>query len=334
MPTIYDVAKKASVSIATVSAVLNRTAYVSPELTQRVKLAVDELDYTINHLAHSLQTRSTRTVGILIPDAGNPDPFYGQVVRGAEDVFRKKGYLLILGHTYNQVEEQSRYLSAFRSRLVDGVLLFQAPGEDSELQRMLDKKRPLVFVGRIPAGVSADVVATDIRAGTKAGVAHLAARGHGRIGLITVEKSLSVSEARVAGWKQALRAHKLPADEALIVKTELNSEAGCAAALRLLELQDRPTAIFVDNLVVMIGVLKALQQKGLDCPRDLELVSSDDAEWLDVFRPPISTIVQPSYELGTKAAEILLKKIKHPKRPVETVLLQPQLKIRCEPTRS
>ncbi len=328
MPTIYDVAKRAGVSIATVSAVLNRTAYVSPELMKRVKLAVDELDYTINHLAHSLQTRKTRTVGMLIPDMGNPDPFYGQVVRGAEDVLRKKGYLLILGHTYNQVEEQSRYLSAFRSRLVDGVLLFQVPGQDSELQRMLDKKQPLVFVGRIPAGLSADVVATDIAGGTKAGVAHLASRGHRRIGLITVEKSMSVSEARVTGWKQALRSSKLPADDTLIVKTELNAEAGRVAALRLLDLADRPTAIFADNLVITTGVLKALQEKGLACPEDVELVSSDDAEWLDVFHPPISTIVQPSYEVGTSAAEILLKRIKHPKRPAETVLLKPRLKIR------
>jgi LacI family transcriptional regulator len=328
MHTIYDVAKKAGVSIATVSAVLNRTAYVSPELTKRVKEAVEELDYTINHLAHSLQTRTTRTIGMLIPDAGNPDPFYGQVVRGAEDVFRKKGYLLILGHTYNQVEEQSRYLEAFRSRLVDGVLLFQVPGEDRELQRMIERKRPLVFVGRIPPGVTADVVATDILTGTKAGVAHLASHGHRRIGLITVEKSMSVSEARVLGWKQALRSRKLPADEELIVKTDLNTEAGCAATMRLLELAERPTAIFVDNLVITTGVLKALQEKKLECPKDVELVSSDDAEWLDVFQPPISTIVQPSYDVGARAAEVLLKRIKHPKRPVEIVLLQPQLRIR------
>ena len=328
MHTIYDVAKKAGVSIATVSAVLNRTAYVSPELTKRVKEAVEELDYTINHLAHSLQTRTTRTIGMLIPDAGNPDPFYGQVVRGAEDVFRKKGYLLILGHTYNQVEEQSRYLEAFRSRLVDGVLLFQVPGEDRELQRMIERKRPLVFVGRIPPGVTADVVATDILVGTKAGVAHLASHGHRRIGLITVEKSMSVSEARVSGWKQALRSRKLPVDEELIVKTDLNTQAGCAATMRLLELAERPTAIFVDNLVITTGVLKALQEKKLECPKDVELVSSDDAEWLDVFQPPISTIVQPSYEVGAKAAEVLLKRIRYPKRPVEVVLLQPQLRVR------
>lgn len=131
MPTIYDVAKRAGVSTATVSAVLNRTSFVSPELTKRVKAAVEELDYTINHLAHSLQTRKTRTVGMLIPEVGNPDPFYGQVIRGAEDVLRKKGYLLILGHTYNKVEEQSRYLAEFRSRAGGWRAVVSGPGRRS-----------------------------------------------------------------------------------------------------------------------------------------------------------------------------------------------------------
>src|SRR5258706_2545086 len=98
MATIYDVAERAGVSIATVSAVINSTAFVSPELTKRVNQAVRDLDYSINHVAHALQTRKTRTIGMLIPDAGAPDPFYGQVVRGDEDVLRNKCYLLFLGH--------------------------------------------------------------------------------------------------------------------------------------------------------------------------------------------------------------------------------------------
>ena len=328
MPTIYDVAKRAGVSTATVSAVLNRTSFVSPELTKRVKAAVEELDYTINHLAHSLQTRKTRTVGMLIPEVGNPDPFYGQVIRGAEDVLRKKGYLLILGHTYNKVEEQSRYLAEFRSRLVDGVLLFQAPGEDPELTRLLNSKRPIVFVGRVPVGIRADVVATDIAAGTKAGVAHLTGRGHKRIGLITVSMSMSVSDARIVGWRQALKSAGIPADMGLLVKTDLSAEAGQAAAAQLLALSERPTALFVDNLVMTAGVLKALQDLRLQCPRDVEVVSSDDAEWLDVFRPAISTVVQPSYELGTLAAEVLLKRIRHPGRAEENLILKPKLHLR------
>lgn len=328
MATIYDVAKRAGVSIATVSAVLNKTAYVSPELTQKVRLAVDELDYTINQLAHALQTKSTRTIGMLIPDTGAPDPFYGQVVRGAEDVFRRKGFLLILGHTYNKVEEQSRYLTAFRSRLVDGVLLFQAPGEDHELDRLLQTRKPVVFVGRIPSGIKADVVATDIECGTRMAIEFLYHKAHRRIGLITVATSLSVSSLRLAGWRAAFQQHGIVADESYVIAGELSSETGRQAAAQLLSLAEPPTAIFADNLVIATGILKTLQERGLRCPQDVEVVSSDDAEWLDVFQPPITTIVQPSYELGVQAAEILLKRIRHPKRPQQKVLLRPELKVR------
>jgi LacI family transcriptional regulator len=329
MATIYDVAKRAGVSIATVSAVLNKTAYVSPELTKKVRTAVDELDYTINHLAHALQTRSTRTVGMLIPDTGAPDPFYGQVVRGAEDVFRKKEYLLILGHTYNQVEEQSRYLKAFRARLVDGLLFFQAPGQDDELDRLLKANKPVVFVGRIPpSDIKADVVATDIQCGTHMAMEYLHERGHRQIGLITVAASLSVSSFRLAAWRTALEHHGVPLDDSYVVGGELSTESGRKAAAQLLGLPKPPTAILADNLVIATGVLRTLQERGLRCPQDIELVSSDDAEWLDVFQPPITTIVQPSYQLGLKAAETLLKRIRHPRRPQQRILLQPELKIR------
>ncbi len=328
MATIYDVAKRAGVSIATVSAVINRTAYVSPGLTKRVNEAVAELDYTLNHLAHALQTRTTRTIGMLIPEVASPDPFYGQVVRGAEDVFRKKGYLLILGHTYNQVEEQSRYLAAFRSRLVDGVLLFQSAGDDDELDRLLKNKKPVVFVGRVPAGIEADTVATDILRGTQMGVEHLISQGHSRVGLITVRSSLSVAESRQEGWRRVMRKHSLTADPALVVFGELSVDAGHAAAAKLLDLPDPPTAIFVDNLVMVTGAIRAIRERALRCPEDISIVSSDDAEWLDVFDPPVTTIVQPSYELGTRAAEVLLKRIRHPKRATENVLLKPGLKVR------
>ena len=328
MATIYDVAQRAGVSIATVSAVINKTAYVSPELTKRVKQAVTELDYTINHLAHALQTRSTHTIGMLIPDMGSPDPFYGQVVRGAEEVFRKKGYLLILGHTYNSVEEQSRYLAAFRSRLVDGVLLFQAPGEDEQLNRLLTAKKPVVFVGRIPEGGEVDVVATDIECGTRMGVEHLIRKGHRRIGLVTVAASLSVSTLRLSGWREALRSAGAVPDDAYFLAGELSVKSGREAAERLLSLPEPPTAIFADNLVIATGILAALQERGMRCPEEIELVSSDDADWLDVFHPPISAVVQPSYELGAKAAEVLLKRIRHPKRAPHVLLLKPELKVR------
>jgi LacI family transcriptional regulator len=328
MPTIYDVAKRAGVSIATVSAVINRSSFVSAGLTQRVSQAVIDLDYSINPIAYALQTRRTQTIGMLIPDVGTPDPFYGQVVRGAEDVLRREGYLLFLGHTYNSVEEQSRYLAAFRARLVDGVLLFQAPGADKELDRLIESKKPLVFVGRIPEGLKVDVVATDIKAGTILAIDNLLRRGHKRIGMVLVSASMSVHTNRIAGWQASLRKKKLAADEAYVVSGERSAQAGELAAIHLLELPNPPTAIFTDNLVLTTGVLRALKYRGIACPGQMELVSSDDAEFLDVFQPPITTIVQPSYELGATAAEQLLRRIRSPQMPAKITILKPSLRVR------
>lgn len=314
MATIYDVAKKAEVSIATVSAVLNRTAYVSPELTKRVKTAVQELDYTINHLAHSLQKKSTRTIGMLIPGERSPDSCFDEVVRGAEDVFRKKGYLLMLGHTYNKKEEQSRYLAAFRARMVDGVMLSQAPGEDPELQRMLAKRRPVVFVDRMP-DVEADIVANDAAAGFGLGIEHLIRQGHQRIGLATNEKSRGASMSRTECWKRALTEQGLAPDPGLILRTDITIAASRAAANKWLRQKPRPTAIFVDHPLTTRGILEAIYGNGLRCPGDVQLLSADD-------------IVQPGYEMGTRAAEMLLKRIRHPRRAFEKVMLRPKLRIR------
>ena len=189
MPTIYDVARRAGVSTYTVSSVLNQSAKVSPELTKRVLKAVHELDYTMNALARSLPTRETKTVGMLIPDIANP--FYAKVVRGVEDTLRKSGYSLLLGNTYNQVDEQSRYVVLFRSRQVDGLLLFVSAGEDTELRSFISKGKPVVFVGRKPIGLKADSVSADNRTGTELAVAHLARKGHKRIALLNGQRGLS-----------------------------------------------------------------------------------------------------------------------------------------------
>jgi LacI family transcriptional regulator len=297
-------------------------------LTKRVLEVVKELDYTINHMARSLQTRSSHSIGMLIPGEGGPDPFFSEVVRGVEDVLRKKGYALILGHTYNRVEEQSRYLQAFRARLIDGYLLFQAPGVDEDLDRILQKGQPIVFVGRIPRSVRADVVATDIRKGTEMAVTHLIGRGHQRIGLSVVTASMSVASFRAAAWRRALTRHGLSAGAEYISEGEFSLEAGRAAVRRFLAHEAPPTAIFADNLVHTTGMLAELQERGISCPNQVEIMSSDDAEWLNVLQPPISTVIQPSYVLGVQSAELLLKRIKHPRRKFERILLPPQLKIR------
>ena len=140
MSTIYDVAKRAGVSIATVSAVLNKSKFVSSELTNRVQDAAAALDYQINHLARSVQLGSSRTVGMLIPSFETPDPFYAQVISGVEDVLNRSQYALLLGQSYNELGRQSRYLRAFRARLVDGILLFQNAGSIRSYANISTKK--------------------------------------------------------------------------------------------------------------------------------------------------------------------------------------------------
>jgi DNA-binding LacI/PurR family transcriptional regulator len=326
MPTIYDVAKRASVSTYTVSSVINRSAFVSPELTKRVLKAVRELDYTPNALARGLQTRKTRTVAMLIPDIGSP--FYSRVVRGVENRLRQADYSLMLGNTYNQAEEQARYLTVFRSQQVDGILMFLAAGDESEAERMVKAKKAVVFVGRTPRTFQGDSVTADNVKGTRLAIDHLIATGHQKIAIITGHASLSTSADRVDGWRKSMRRAKLAAPAAMIGEGDWTADSGCAVAKRLLALSPRPTAIFAANFPMMTGVLRALKEGGLRCPEDVQVVSSDDSEWLDVFSPSITTVAQPSFAMGEHAADLLLKRMQQPSRKFETIVLTPELHVR------
>ena len=324
MATIYDVAKRARVSTYTVSAVLNRSAKVSPELTRRVRQAVEALDYTINDLARGLHTRRTRIVGMLIPDLGNP--FYAKVVRGAEDVVRQAGYALFLGNTYDDPAEQARYLALFRAKQVDGLLLFVAPGGDD----LALPQKPAVFVGRAPAFDNVDLVAADNVKGTDLAVTHLLARGHRAVAIVTGHQTLSTSTERVVGWRRALRRAGATANPRFVVEGNWTAESGYRVTRTLLALPARPTAIFVSNFLMMTGALRALKEAGVAVPGEVEVMSSDEFDWLDVFRPAISTVVQPSYEMGSRAAALLLERIASPDRAARRVRLVPALRIREE----
>jgi LacI family transcriptional regulator len=326
MATIYDVARRAGVSTYTVSVVLNRSAKVSDELTQRVLRAAEELDYRINRIASSLQTRRTQTVGMLIPDIANP--WYARVVRGVEDVLTANHYSLFLGSTRDEAAVQARYLDVFDARQVDGTLIFLAPDSEEDLARLSRKRAPVVFVGRRPKKLEGDTATADNRLGAGLATAHLLGKGHRRIALITGPQSLTVFQDRVKGWRAAFRKNGAAA------KSEYNREAdgtqagGYRETMALLELDEPPTAYLAGNLMMMMGVLKALKEKRVRVPKEAEVMSSDDSEWLDAFSPPISVVEQPSYALGVEAAQLLLRRLQAPKRAFEHVVLRPALKIR------
>lgn len=324
--TIYDVAKLARVSTYTVSCVVNKSAYVSPELTERVLEAVKQLDYTPNAVARSLQTRTTKTVGMLIPDIANP--FYARVVRGVEDRLSKDGYSLLLGNTYNETATQNRYLSLFRGRQVDALLVFMTSGGEDTVERMVNEKRAVVCVGRVPRTFECDTVSADNITGTRLAIEHLISKGHREIGLVAGELGLSAASDRVEGWRRALKKHKLKVDEDLIEAADWTEPGGCDAAHRLLDRKPMPTAIFVANFLMMTGVLRALKERKIAVPKKIEVASSDDSDWLDVFSPAITTVEQPSYEMGENAADLALKRLTDPSRPFTKVVLKPSLRIR------
>ncbi|MCX6604226.1 MAG: LacI family DNA-binding transcriptional regulator [Acidobacteria bacterium] len=326
MPTIYDVAKRAGVSTYTVSSVINKSAFVSPELTARVEKAVLDLDYTPNAVARSLQTRNTQTIGMLIPDIGNP--FYATVVQGVEDTLRREGYSLILGSSYDHVEEQARYLGVFRSKLIDGLLIYIAAGDQSEVRRMVEARRPVVFVGRLPQGFTADSITADNAKGTQLILDHLISKGHRDIAMLLGHHSLSTVTERVDGWKKAMRRHRIKARPELICEGDWSEASAYAAAKDLLKLPERPTAIVAVNFPMLAGALRAIREAGLRCPEDVECASSDDYDWLDLFHPPITTITQHNYSIGEEAARLVLQRIKQPDRAFQQITIEPQLRIR------
>jgi DNA-binding LacI/PurR family transcriptional regulator len=261
---------------------------------------------------------------MLIPDIANA--FYALVARGVEDALRRSGSSLILGNTHNIVEEQSRYRSVFRSKRVDGILLFAAFGDQEEIRKLVAKGVPVCFIARGPVGFNADVVAADNLTATRKVTEHLIEKGHSQIAIITGPASLTTTVARLRGWRGALRKAGLAAPDSYVGESDLTSESGYRLACQLLELDRPPTAIFVTNLTTLTGVLRALRDRGVASRKQVEVVASDDSEWLDVSDPPISRVDQRSYQMGTKATELLLQRIRDPHRPFEMVLIKPRLK--------
>ena len=208
------------------------------------------------------------------------------------------------------------------------MLMFLAAGDESEAERMVKAKRPMVFVGRTPQTFRADAVSSDNVAGTCLAIEHLIQAGHRRIAIVTGQATLSTSTERVEGWRKTLRKHKLAAPAALIGEGDWTAESAYALTNRFLDLKAPPSAVFASNFLMMTGVLRTLKERGLRCPEDVQIVSSDDSEWLDVFTPAITTVVQPSYAMGEQAADLLLKRIESPARKFESVVLAPALHIR------
>lgn len=324
--TMKDVAKQAGVSTTTVSHVINSTRFVSPKVREHVMAVMSELSYQPNAIAKSLRQKSTNTIGLVISDISNP--FFTSLIRGVEDAVTKKGYNLILCSTDENPVKEKTAMEVLMQKQVDGMIMAPTGGNIEYLSDLVARKYPLVFVDRFLDGVHAPVAQVDNQDGAYRAVTHLIGLGHRRIGLITGLPALSSTRERLAGYNRALADHGLPPCPELIFQANSQVDGGMAGARYFFGLSEPPTAIFAANNLMTIGVMKALHAAGLTCPQDMAVVGFDDFDWASAFRPLLTTVAQPVYEVGKAAADLVLARLQKKARLASAVVLKGTLIIR------
>ena len=330
MATIKEVARRARVSVGTASNVISGTTPVGAELRERVERAIRELDYQPDHIARSLKSRRTNTLAIVISDITNP--FFPLVVRGAEDAASQRGYLLTIFNTDDQFERERQIFSVLRMRRVDGVLVVVSPDSDrgTHFADMIAAGVPVVCLDRVPPNVKVDSVLVDNVKGARICVRHLIGMGHRRIGVISGPRKLQTARDRVEGYRLALREAGIPYSAALLREGDFRFDSGYRLAKDLCLSHPRPTALLALNCTMGMGAFKAVNELALRCPEDVALAVFDDVPGGDVFRPQLTVVSQPAYDIGYRAAELLIQRLTHEiesDKPV-SLTLEPELKIR------
>jgi LacI family transcriptional regulator len=269
-----------------------------------------ELDYTPNAAARMLTTKRAHTIGLIVSDIRNP--FFASVARGVEDVAQEQGYTLVLCNSDEDAERETACLNALETRAVDGVLLASAGVADEHLSRLVRAGYPIVLVDRDLPGLGAPAVLLDNEGAAYSAVVHMISRGHRRIAMLTGRAAISTTTERIAGYQRALREAGIEVDDRLVASGASTSEGGVIAANTVLDVDEPPSAIFSGNNLMTIGALQAIGNRGLVVPDDVALVGFDDFPfpWSDAFRPHLTTVAQPTYELGRRAAEMLVQRLK------------------------
>jgi len=304
---MLHVAEAARVSVATVSAVVNGTGVVSPQLTARIQRAIREIGYKRNAIARSLKMGTTRTIGLMVADITNP--FFTDVVAVIQDVLHHAGYAVMLCSSDEDIDTQDNQIRLLLDRMVDGLII--APtGDDANLKRILEGTNvPVVLIDRICGDFETDAVVVDNQPAVHDAVTHLLALGHRRIGYISGPLDTSTGRERLAGYRGALDAAGITGDDHLVCFGNFREADAYAVTVRLLEPPDRPTAIFSANNLMVVGVMKAIRDLGLACPEDISVACFDDFPWADVFRPHLTVVAQPVRAIGEQAATLILDRL-------------------------
>jgi DNA-binding LacI/PurR family transcriptional regulator len=325
--TIRDVARKANVSAATVSRVMNTPSLVRVPTRSRVLKAMKDTHYVYNALAGGLSARKTAILGVIIPTITNP--VFALVTKGIQDYSRQHGYSIILGNTDYDEENEMRLIHLMQEKRADGLIL-NGPWRGAPIVPLMKKTRlPFVITWQAPEDRGVNFVAFDKFQSAYRIVEYLAGLGHRRIGMIAGK--FSISERALMRWKgyrKCLTDHHISFDPQLVWEKGDSLSDGKEAMSRLLELPSPPTAVFCGNDIMAIGAIVCAKEQGLQVPRDLSVVGFDDLEFSAYYDPPLTTMAVPAYEMGQLAAKILIANIRGETSAPQQYILETKLMIR------
>ena len=324
MANIQQVAKHAGVSVATVSRVLNGKDKVTVKTKQKVEEAIQYLNYEPSMLGRNLRNSESRIVLILIPTISNP--FYFEIIKGIENMALSQNYSILLCETDSKPEKEEIYFDLLRKKMADGVISMD-PAVNVETLKELAENYAIIQCSEYGGGVGIPYVTIDSEEASYRAVKHLIQIGHRKIALMNSDEKFLYARERRMGYERALQEHGIPQNGDYIFYTqELGFEQGQLAMKKILQLEDRPTAVFAVSDLLAIGALKEINAAGFHVPKDIAVVGFDKIDFSNMTNPALTTVAQPMYKMGTVAARMLIEKIQG--KTVDSVVLDHELVIR------
>ncbi|MCD6384347.1 LacI family DNA-binding transcriptional regulator [Candidatus Sumerlaeota bacterium] len=344
-PNIKKIAEMAGVSYGTVSRVLNNSPLVKEKTRKRVLKIIKEIGYTPNPVARALKNKSTYTIGLIITNMIYP--FFPQIVQGIEDRAAQENYSVIICDSQGDKEKEAQRLMSLVSRRIDGLIA--APIDDPEnnnlecYRSVIKRGIPIVLLNYYLPIPECDFICVDDKPAAEIAVEYLIELGHRRIAFF--HDVFSRSNNRLLGYQEALRRHNIPFDESLVFARDVKKEGirlsigdeldGYNFCERMLKLSPVPTAIMCSNDAIAIGAYRRLAEVGLRIPEDISVIGFDNVSYSNYLYVPLTTVSQPTYEIGKMSFELLMERIKEPKQKAKRILVQAELVKRrsCGPVR-
>lgn len=326
---IKEIAKKAGVSVATVSRVLNHPDSVAPGTKERILNVIKETEYTPNWFARGLNFNKTNTIALLIPNILNPS--YMEIAKGVEDVAHQKDYTTLLCNGENSIEKEKKYMDSLLKRRVDGIVLVSSLLENTDLELARKQGVPVVLIGENKNIPNVSVVRIDCQWAAKNAVNHLLDIGYKDIAIVYGSTPERENSRKIDGYKLALMDAGISLKEEYMLEVINTVEGGYIAAKKLIDLENRPRAIFASSDLIAIGIIDAMKDFGVAVPEEVAVVGFDNIRMSNLLEPKLTTVEKPLHKMGVVGARLLfdiMDSKEESDMPSREILLQSKLKIR------